>query len=470
MSIDITPSQVRDRLNAQNEIIEQILERITMLLSDIDAYNNENALQGRAFRAHKKYKDQAHGDFSRRLRSAYTSFQGANEHHIQVLNSFTRPDSRHCSVQIDSEITYLNNRINNIDWWRNTFGWMENVGTIIDHFTWETREILVGRRQIQEKKQTELQTYERSTMGIYNEPTQFITEAESLLMRIEFAGRCATTGVVTLLPMEHIENLNSLLSQLASARTPEARNRIISSITELIMSLPIDVLLKGKSAVYRFAFVMPTGHLVTGYFNVNAKLQSNTPGAIAALEADIVNQLNSITFNAQQVGMFVAAEKDGFNFGAEVDGVEVAWDLSKIAAGIISVTFSLPGPKIDDFSTGSSATFNIHLNRYPPRADILVGADPYMPYSGIWARPDYSKYVYRSPFPGVIPIEEHTISPPIGAPIPDVTTPPLTTPPAAGEAIPPNNIPIPVPIPIPMPPPPLPVPVPKPIPIPVPIF
>jgi len=312
------------------------------------------------------------------------------------------------------------------------------------------------------RKLQQIEGFQNATRGIYTVPEQEMIAASRLLMRIEFASRCMTSGAVSVLPMEYIDNLDSLMSQLANARTPEARHNIVQSIADIFTSLPIDGLLQGKSTVFPFTFVLPTGHLVTGYFTVNAKLQSNTPEAIAVMEADIINQLNSITFNAQQIGMFVAADKDGFNLGAEVDGVRVYWDSTKVAAGIISVTFSFPGEKIGDFSTGASATFNIHLNRYPPRYSFCMG-------TGVTTRPDYSQYVMQPPFPSHIHV--HVIRPPVGAPIPDVTTPPLITPPAAGEAIPPNNnIPIPVPIPIPQPPPPLPIPVPKPIPIPKPIL
>ncbi|MCL2426547.1 MAG: hypothetical protein FWD05_09455 [Oscillospiraceae bacterium] len=217
MSLDFTPSQVSAELTAQNLILGQILEQAPLLLSDIEAYNNENMLQGRAFTAHKKYKDQAHGDYLRKLIQGYTSFQGANDYHIQALNSFSRPDSRHCSVQIDNEITYLNNRISNIDWWRNAFSWWNDVATVIDHFTWETREILAGRRQIQLDKQADLQSYESATMGIYDEAVQYINEAERLLNRIEFAERCLTSGYVTLLSIDKVSEL------IALGVTPEER-------------------------------------------------------------------------------------------------------------------------------------------------------------------------------------------------------------------------------------------------------
>ena len=212
---EVKPGVLRDALAAQNKELSELRNRISALLSDIEAYVNDTRLQGRAYTAHKKYKSEGHGDYLRKLRQALFAHEEANNRHMRALETYLSPYEWLHKDQIQDEVDDWTRELN----WLN--GWLSNVSVFSAELAatlWvNTRKVLENLIAIGHKKLQQIADFEAATNGLYDEADQLLTEANRLLVRIEHSERCLTTGSVTMPAMSKVDDIvavNEILDSL----------------------------------------------------------------------------------------------------------------------------------------------------------------------------------------------------------------------------------------------------------------
>jgi len=122
MSFDITPSTVSAGLTIQNDELSALRENISGLIGAINEYSSDTVLLGEAFRSHKRYKDEAHGDFLRTFDSACQAQEVANSRHISALETFLSSHDWYNEDHIQANIDDWTWELNWLNTWASTIG------------------------------------------------------------------------------------------------------------------------------------------------------------------------------------------------------------------------------------------------------------------------------------------------------------------------------------------------------------
>jgi hypothetical protein len=92
-----------------------------------------------------------------------------------------------------------------------------------------------------------------------------------------------------------------------------------------------------------------------GVFIVDLKLKTNNPGATGEIEVILTDQLEALRYTVEKSGFLIAGGTDGIDFGVEVAGVNVTFDLSNLQAfGIFTARFETEPVDTDLFTLATS--------------------------------------------------------------------------------------------------------------------
>jgi len=200
MSISIMTETLRASLVSQKNAYKAIHGNFATARQNIRSYLDESNLEGRAFRANKAYFQGGHLPALSNLESTFNALISANDAHVSAVDNHLRPYGFYDSTIIET----------NLSWVRQSLFWLDAtiaaVGSII---SWATGLISLRaeRREFQrawQERGDRLNSYLNATTSLYNDMDTNFATLERLLLRLEIAGSCPTTGRMILPSWEDV--------------------------------------------------------------------------------------------------------------------------------------------------------------------------------------------------------------------------------------------------------------------------